>query len=152
MKLSHATLLVSPLFAASCLALPHLGQGIGGAGAAGDIVLVGNEDGGKGVGKGNAGIGAGMGHVGGGAAVGGGDAVGGGAGGEEVGAGEGEAGGEEAGEGEGEAEGDEVEQEGQFGEAIELGGGDIKTDTVFPPGVSGTHLSFSRTASEVQRD
>lgn len=30
----------------------------------------------------------------------------------------------------------EVEQNGQFGQAIDLGGGNIKTDTVFPPGVS----------------
>lgn len=152
MKLFHATLLVSPLLAASSLALPRLSQGIGGAGAAGDIVLVGNEDGGKGVGKENSGIGAGMGHVGGGAAVGDGAAIGGGAGGEEVGAGEGEAGGEEAGEGEDEAEGDEIEQEGQFGEPIELGGGDIKTDTLFPPSVSGNPLSVLRTAREVQRN
>lgn len=56
----------------------------------------------------------------------------------EAGAGEGEAGaGEgEAGAGEGEGEENEVEQEAEFGTVIELGGGDVKTDTLFPPGVS----------------
>jgi hypothetical protein len=29
----------------------------------------------------------------------------------------------------------EVEQPGQFGQVIALGGGNIKTDTIFPPGV-----------------
>lgn len=42
-------------------------------------------------------------------------------------------GGEEGGE---EGEENEVEQEAQFGEAVELGGGNIKTDTLFPAGVS----------------
>jgi hypothetical protein len=45
----------------------------------------------------------------------------------EAGAG-GEAGGEAGAE-------NEVEQNGQFGQAIDLGGGNIKTDTQFPPGV-----------------
>ncbi|KAK0749191.1 hypothetical protein B0T18DRAFT_436796 [Schizothecium vesticola] len=31
----------------------------------------------------------------------------------------------------------EVEQPGQFGQVIALGGGNIKTDTIFPPGVNG---------------
>ena len=35
-----------------------------------------------------------------------------------------------------EGEGNEVNQDGQFDTAIELGGGDVKTDTLFPPGVS----------------
>lgn len=48
-------------------------------------------------------------------------------------AGAGEAGG--AAGGEAGAEENEVEQQGQFGTVITLGGGDIKTDTVFPPGV-----------------
>ncbi len=37
--------------------------------------------------------------------------------------------------GEGEGEENEVEQQGQFGVEIALGGGDVKTDTLFPPGV-----------------
>ena len=36
----------------------------------------------------------------------------------------------------GEAEKNEVELKGQFGQVVELGGGNIKTDTQFPPGVS----------------
>ena len=36
----------------------------------------------------------------------------------------------------GEAEKNEIEQKGQFGQVIALGGGNIKTDTQFPPGVS----------------
>ena len=36
----------------------------------------------------------------------------------------------------GEAEKNEVEQKGQFGQVIQLGGGDIKTDPQFPAGVS----------------
>lgn len=40
------------------------------------------------------------------------------------------------GEGEGEGAENEIEQAGQFDTAIELGGGNIKTDTQFPPGVS----------------
>lgn len=47
--------------------------------------------------------------------------------------------GAEAGEGEGEGEGNEIELEGQFGQVIQLGGGNIKTDTQFPPGVSSRH-------------
>lgn len=46
----------------------------------------------------------------------------------------------------GEAEKNEVEQKGQFGQVIQLGGGDIKTDTVFPPGVS---LIFPPSPSKV---
>ncbi|KAK4673850.1 hypothetical protein QC763_115540 [Podospora pseudopauciseta] len=44
-----------------------------------------------------------------------------------------------AGGGEGGEEGEEneVEQEAQFGEAVELGGGNIKTDTLFPAGTNG---------------
>lgn len=42
-----------------------------------------------------------------------------------------------AAEGEGEGEGNEVNQSGAFGVPINLGGGDIKTDTLFPPGVNG---------------
>ncbi len=41
-----------------------------------------------------------------------------------------------AGAGGGEAEKNEIEQKGQFGQVIALGGGNIKTDTQFPPGVS----------------
>jgi hypothetical protein len=37
----------------------------------------------------------------------------------------------------------EVEQAGQFGVKINLGGGNIKTDTLFPPGVSAQHPSFA---------
>lgn len=62
------------------------------------------------------------------AAAGGGQAAGEGAG----AAAEGEA---AAAEGEEGAE-NEVDQDGQFDTAIELGGGDVKTDTLFPPGVS----------------
>ena len=36
----------------------------------------------------------------------------------------------------GEAEKNEVQLKGQFGQVVELGGGNIKTDTQFPPGVS----------------
>ncbi|KAK3312584.1 hypothetical protein B0H66DRAFT_459442, partial [Apodospora peruviana] len=42
-----------------------------------------------------------------------------------------------AGAGEEEKAENEVEQEGQFGTVINLGGGDVKTDTEFPPGVIG---------------
>ncbi|KAJ4302508.1 hypothetical protein N0V88_002656 [Collariella sp. IMI 366227] len=39
----------------------------------------------------------------------------------------------------------EIEQQGQFAQVIELGGGDIKTDTKFPPGVSTYHpLKYGR--------
>ncbi|KAK1758681.1 hypothetical protein QBC47DRAFT_441528 [Echria macrotheca] len=31
----------------------------------------------------------------------------------------------------------EVEQQGQFGQVIQLGGGNVKTDTLFPPGLNG---------------
>lgn len=58
-------------------------------------------------------------------------------------AGAGEAGG--AAEGEAGAEENEIEQEGQFGTVITLGGGDIKTDTVFPPGVCRQTPSFIHT-------
>jgi len=40
----------------------------------------------------------------------------------------------------GEAEKNEIVQQGQFGQVIQLGGGNIKTDTEFPPGVSSTSL------------
>ncbi|KAK4039351.1 hypothetical protein C8A01DRAFT_47143 [Parachaetomium inaequale] len=50
--------------------------------------------------------------------------------GEGAGAGAGEA-------GEGEAAENEVEQEAQFNTVVELGGGDIKTDTLFPAGTNG---------------
>lgn len=36
----------------------------------------------------------------------------------------------------GEGEENEIVQQGQFGQVIQLGGGNIKTDTEFPPGVS----------------
>lgn len=64
-------------------------------------------------------------------ATGEGDAAGGAAGGEE-----------EAAEGE-EGAANEVEQDGEFDTAIELGGGDIKTDTLFPPGVREPTLRIS---------
>lgn len=45
----------------------------------------------------------------------------------------------------GEGEENEVVQQGQFGQIIQLGGGNIKTDTEFPPGVSSpsTHLAHT---------
>jgi len=56
----------------------------------------------------------------------------------------------EAGEGEGEGEGEEgegeeneIEQQAQFGTVVTLGGGDIKTDTLFPPSVSPTTTYYS---------
>jgi hypothetical protein len=54
----------------------------------------------------------------------------------------GEAGNAEGGEGgEGEGEENEVELEAQFDEAVALQGGDIKQDTLYPPGVSFSDLS-----------
>lgn len=36
-----------------------------------------------------------------------------------------------------EGEENEIEQQAQFGQVIQLGGGNIKTDTLYPPGVNG---------------
>lgn len=46
--------------------------------------------------------------------------------------------------GAGEGAGDDIEQQAQFGEVVQLGGGNIKTDVLFPPGVSlSAHTSYS---------
>ena len=117
MKTSHILLLASEILAVSAVALPKRG---GDAGAANIVVA-----------QGSGGASA---DIGGAAEEGGtaGDAAGSAAGGEE---------------GAAEGEENEVEQEGQFDTAIDLGGGDIKTDTIFPPGVSeppswGTHPTW----------
>lgn len=107
MKTSHVILLASELLAVSAVALPNVGLTRG--------IVIAQQ---------------------GGAASAGGAAEEGAAAGEAAGGEEGAAAGEEgAAEGE-EGAANEVEQEGAFDTAIELGGGDVKTDTLFPPGVS----------------
>ena len=56
--------------------------------------------------------------------------------GKEAAAGAGAGAGAATGEAEKEGEENEIVQQGQFGQIIQLGGGNIKTDTNFPPGVS----------------
>ena len=43
-------------------------------------------------------------------------------------------------------EGNEVEQKGEFGKPVALLGGDVKQDTLFPPGVSHCFLHGSRSS------
>ncbi|KAK4184587.1 hypothetical protein QBC35DRAFT_47565 [Podospora australis] len=54
-----------------------------------------------------------------------------------------------AGEGEGEGEENEVELEGQFGQRINLGGGNVKTDVLFPASLGSFEVEFQNQQGRV---